>query len=200
MKVLIAFECSGIVREAFRAKGHDAWSCDLKPAEDGSKYHKRGDVSWNVEFLADSEYQFDLIIAHPPCTHIALCGNRHYAGTEQRRLATELIRRVWNFPVYRLCIENPMGQINTYLPEMPKPQLIHPWQFGHREMKVTGLWKRNLPDLIPTDVVGPPPPKGSEERKEWEKVFRMAPSPERATNRARTYRGIGQAMADQWTL
>lgn len=181
MKVAILCEYSGVVRNAFTAAGHDAISCDMLPTESEGK-HIQGDL-----FLHDwSEY--DLIIAHPPCTHMSLSGNRWYAGTVQRQLSANFIDAVWNLPVDKLCIENPMGQINKYNPEMPNPQYIQPWQFGHGETKKTGLWKRNLPDLIPTNIV-----EGREQR-----IWKMPPSEDRGKLRSMFFTGIAAAMADQW--
>jgi len=181
MKVAILFEYSGAVRDAFIAQGHDAISCDLRPTEVPGP-HIQGDVF-------DTDWSgYDLIIAHPPCTYMAVSGNRWYAQSVKRGQAANLIWDVWNLPVERLCIENPVGQINKYLPSMPRPQYIQPWQFGHGETKKTGLWKRNLPDLVPTDIV-----EGREQR-----IWKMGPSPEREKERSRTYSGIASAIADQW--
>jgi len=182
VKVAILFEYSGVIRDAFIRRGHDAISCDLMETEIPGP-HIQGDVTqydWNG---------FDLIIAHPPCTHMAVSGNRWWAGTTERREAAELIWWTWNLPCYRLCIENPVGQINKYLPEMPEPQYIQPWQFGHGETKKTGLWKRNLPDLKTTNIVD-----GREQR-----IWKMPPSPERGKERSRTYAGIAEAIATQWS-
>jgi hypothetical protein len=181
VKVAILFEYSGIVRDAFSRRGHDAVSCDLLPTEIPGNH-----IQGNVQDYNWSEY--DLIIAHPPCTYIAVSGNRYYANTRKRQEAADLIGWVWTIPVQKMAIENPVGQINRYLPYMPRPQYIHPWQYGHGETKKTGLWKRNLPDLLPTKIV-----KGREQR-----IWKMAPSADRAKERSRTYTGIAQAMAEQW--
>jgi hypothetical protein len=181
MKVLIACEFSGVVRQAFAALGHDAWSCDLLPTETPGQ-HYRGDM-FDLDFS-----HFDLVIAHPPCTWIANSGNKHYARTQKRQEAADFIWKVWNIPAERLCLENPVGQINTYLPEMPKPQYIQPHQFGHGETKKTGLWIRGLPYLVPTNDV-----PGREQR-----IWKMSPSPDRQRERSRTYPGIAEAMAQQW--
>ena len=181
MKVAILFECSGTVRDAFIRHGHTAISCDIKPTESPGP-HLQGDV-FSYDWSG-----YDLIIAHPPCTYMALSGNRWYAGTAQRQEAADLIHKTWLLPCEKLCIENPMGQINTYLPYMPKPQYIQPYQFGHGETKRTGLWRRNLPDLKPTNIV-----TGREQR-----IWRMGPSPERQALRSLTYPGIAEAMACQW--
>jgi site-specific DNA-cytosine methylase len=181
MRVLVACEYSGIVRDAFIARGHDAMSCDLLDTERPGP-HYTGDM-----FKLDLS-QYDLIIAHPPCTYMSVSGNRYYARTPQRQQSADFIAAIWAIPCESLCIENPVGQINAYLPYMPKPQYIQPWQFGHGETKRTGLWKRGLPDLIPTNIVS-----GRDQR-----IWKMPPSPDRGKERARTYQGIADAMADQW--
>jgi hypothetical protein len=180
MKVLVGFEYSGIVREAFTLRGHDAMSCDLKPTEKLGK-HYQGD-------FFDIAYDgWDLIIAHPPCTFLAVSGNRWYAGTQQRDDAVKYVEKIWDIPVGKLCIENPVGVLSTQS-KLPKPQYIQPWQFGHGETKKTGLWLRGLPPLQPTHIVS-----GREQR-----IFKMAPSESRSAERSRTYSGIAEAMADQW--
>jgi hypothetical protein len=181
MKVLVACEYSGTVRDAFIARGHDAMSCDLLPT-DVPGPHYQGDM-FDLDLGS-----FDLVIAHPPCTALCVSGNRYYAGTEAREEAAQFIWRIWTSDAPRLAIENPVGVINTLLPEMPKPQYIQPWQFGHGETKKTGLWLRNLPPLMATQVV-----EGREQR-----VWRMAPSPDRWKLRSATYPGIAGAMAEQW--
>lgn len=156
-------------------------SCDLLPSEtDGEHY--QGDM-FDLDFS-----EFDLVIAHPPCTALCVSGNRWYAGTDARRDAAEFIWRIWSLPVGRLAIENPVGVINTLLPEMPRPQYVQPWMFGHGETKKTGLWTRGLPELVPTDIV-----EGREGR-----IWKLPPSPDRWKIRSTTYPGIADAMADQW--
>ena len=181
MNVLIACEESQEVTAAFIALGHNAMSCDLQPGAKGLP-HYQGDM-FDLDFS-----KFDLVIAHPPCTYIANSGNRWHAGTQRRQEAADFIWRVWNIPVARLALENPIGQINKYLPEMPKPQYIQPWQFGHGETKATGLWLRGLPNLKPTNIV-----EGREQR-----IWKMPPSPDRQRERSLTFPGIAQAMAQQW--
>jgi hypothetical protein len=148
LKILIVCEYSGIVRDAFINKGHDAMSCDLLPT-DVPGPHYQGDM-FDLDLAS-----FDMIIAHPPCTALCVSGNRHYAGTQARIDGAEFVKRIWEIPVDKMCIENPVGVINTLIPEMPKPQYIQPWQFGHRETKKTGLWLRGLPPLKPTNIVAP---------------------------------------------
>lgn len=183
-KVLVACEFTGVVRDAFIRLGHDAMSCDLLPTEvDGPHYE--GDL-FDLDF---SEY--DLVIAHPPCTTVAVSGNRWYAGTQARIDGAEFIRRVWEIPVERMALENPVGVINTLLPEMPRPYYIQPWQYGHGETKKTGLWTRGLPKLEPTNIV-----EGREE-KIWA-MWKTVPAKDLGKERSRTYQGIADAMAEQW--
>ena len=183
MKILVACEYSGAVRDAFIANGHDAMSCDLLPTDvDGPHY--QGDL---FDIASDD---WDMIIAHPPCTSICVSGNRHYANTGARVKGAEFVKRIWGLPVVKLVIENPVGVINSLLPDMPRPQYIQPWQFGHGETKKTGLWKRGLPDLEPTDIVD-----GREQR-----IWKLPPSVDRWKIRSKTFSGIAKAMADQWGI
>jgi len=182
MRVLIACEFSGIVRDAFIAKGHDAISCDLLPSERPGP-HYQGDV---FDIINDG---FNLMIAHPPCTHLAVSGARHFAekiksGVQQEAL--EFVRLLMDSAIPKICIENPVSIIST---RIRKPdQIIHPWQFGYGETKKTCLWLKNLPLIIPTNIVD-----GRESR-----IHKMPPSANRWKNRSRTYQGIANAMADQW--
>lgn len=180
MRVLIACEYSGAVRDAFAARGHDAVSCDLLPSETPGKHHQ-GDVR---ELLGDG---WDLMIAHPPCTHLAVSGARHFwrKAAEQAE-ALDFVRTLLDAPIPRIALENPVSIIST---KIRKPdQVIQPWQFGHGETKATCLWLKGLPPLIPTDVVS-----GREAR-----VHMMPPGPSRWKERSRTYAGIAAAMAAQW--
>jgi len=181
MKVLVACEYSGRVRDAFRKKGHDVLSCDLLPT-DVLGPHYEGDM-FDLPL-----HDFDLIIAHPPCTALCVSGNRHYAGTKARIEAAEFIEKIWSIPVNKLAIENPVGVINSELPFMPRPQYIQPWQFGHGETKKTGLWLRGLPKLVSTNIV-----EGRADR-----IHKMPPSKDRWKLRSTTYQGIADAMAEQW--
>lgn len=189
MKVLIACEFSGIVRDAFKDRGHDAMSCDLLPTDSPGE-HYQGDM-FDLDLLA-----FDLIMAHPPCTAICVSGNRHYAGTLARLYGVEFICKIWNIPVKKLCIENPVGVINTQLKEMPKPQYIQPWMFGHPETKKTGLWLRGLNPLKEennvTHLMGDMP------KKEKHRIHYASPGENRWKIRSTTYKGLAQAMANQW--
>lgn len=203
MRVLVACEFSGVVRDAFAKLGHDAWSCDLIPCERGGKY-LLGDVL-GKEFGAFKSNHWDLMIAHPPCKFVALCQawRKHPSKldcelfgldpkndtwrAEQREKAVRFATALWNAPIKRICLENPKSILSTRM--APKTQTIHPWQFGHGETKETWLWLKNLPKLIPTNIV-----EGREER-----IWKMPPSETRTQDRSRTYEGIAAAMAQQWT-
>lgn len=180
MRVLIACEFSGTVRNAFAARGHHAVSCDLLPSESPGM-HVQGDIA---PLLDDG---WDLMIAHPPCTHLAVSGARWFKEKqEEQAQALEFVRMLMDAPISRIAIENPISIISS---RIRKPdQIIQPWQFGHGETKATCLWLKNLPKLAPTMIV-----KGREA-----KIHRMPPSAERWKKRSRTYPGIAQAMAEQW--
>ena len=179
-KVLIACEYSGIVRDAFVAAGHDVTSCDLLPTERPGK-HYQGDV---FGILNDG---WDLMIAHPPCTHLAVSGARWFKDKrKEQEEALEFVYHLMCAPIDRICIENPISIISS---RIRKPdQIIQPWMFGHGETKATCLWLKNLPTLAPTHIV-----EGREAR-----VHRMPPGPDRWKERSRTFQGIADAMADQW--
>lgn len=182
MRVIVACEFSGRVREAFRRLGHDAWSCDLLPAEDGSPFHIEDDVLLHLDGM-----DWDLMIAHPPCTHLAVSGARWFKDKKiEQEEALEFVRRLLDAPIERIALENPISVISS---RIRRPdQIIQPWQFGHGETKATCLWLKNLPLLKPTNIVD-----GRESR-----VHRMPPSPDRWKERSRTYHGIADAMATQW--
>mgnify|MGYP001609602596 FL=1 len=182
MRVLIACEFSGTVRRAFRALGHDAWSCDLLPAEDGDIHHFQGNV---IPWLFGCRW--DLMIAHPPCTHLAVSGARWFKEkAKEQAEALEFVRALLNAPIPRIALENPVSIISS---RIRKPdQIIQPWQFGHGEVKATCLWLKNLPKLTPTNVVEGRHPA----------CWLMGPSPDRWKLRSKTYEGIAQAMAEQW--
>jgi hypothetical protein len=183
MKVLIACEYSGRVRDAFIRNGHDAVSCDLLPT-DVPGPHYQGSV-----FDLIGEGVWDLMVAHPPCTHLAVSGARHFAskkasGVQQEAL--DFVRALLDSPIPRIALENPISIISS---RIRKPdQIIQPWQFGHGETKSTCLWLKGLPNLIPTDIV-----EGREA-----KVHKMPPSPDRWKLRSTTYQGIADAMGNQW--
>ena len=180
MRVLIACEYSGTVRDAFLARGHDAMSCDLLPTESPG-LHYQGDVR---DVLGDG---WDLMIAHPPCTHLAVSGARWFKDKQvEQGEALDFVRLLLEAPIPRIALENPISIISS---RIRKPdQIIQPWQFGHGETKATCLWLKNLPKLTPTQIVN-----GREAR-----VHRMAPGPDRWKERSRTYAGIAAAMAAQW--
>lgn len=224
LRVLIGCETSGVMRRAFAARGHDAWSCDLLPAEDGSNRHIRGDVR---EHLSDG---WDLlIVAHPPCTRLCNSGVRWLheppknppseASAAERaawpsldrdarlsimwRLLDEaaaLFTACWTAPVDRIAVENPV--MNPHgrkrLPaDLPKPQIVQPWHFGEPYFKATGFYLKGLPALVPTRRLEPPKP-GTPEHKAWSAVHRASPGPERWKFRSRTFEGVADACADMW--
>lgn len=189
MRVLIACEFSGVVREAFRKRGHDAWSCDLLPALDESKYHYQCPVEDVFDAYPYSEklgHYWDLIIAHPPCTYLAVSGNRWYYNRPDLYIpASDFAKQFFNY-ADRVAVENPVGRLSAL---WRKPdQYIQPYMFGHGETKKTGLWLKNLPLLKPTNIV-----EGREQ-----KVWKMGPSKDRGYLRSITYQGIADAMAEQW--
>jgi hypothetical protein len=180
MRVLIACEYSGAVRDAFVKNGHDAMSCDLLPTDvPGNHYH--GDV---FDVINDG---WDLMIAHPPCTHLAVSGARWFKDkVEEQKEALEFVQRLMDAPINKIAIENPISIISS---RIRKPdQIIQPWMFGHGETKATCLWLKGLPKLFATDVV-----EGREA-----KIHKMSPGPNRWKERSKTYQGIAIAMANQW--
>lgn len=181
MRVLVACEYSGKVREAFRKLGHDAVSCDLLPADDGSPHHYQGDVR---DIINDD---WDMMVAFPPCTHLAVSGARWFRDkAKEQAEGLAFVQYLMDAPIPRIAIENPIGVIST---RIRKPdQIIQPWQFGHGETKATCLWLKGLPKLTPTNIVS-----GREQR-----VWKMGPSPLRWKLRSETYQGIANAMAEQW--
>jgi len=184
-RILVACEFSGTVRDAFKARGWDAWSCDLLPTETPGQ-HIQGDA---LTILADG---WDMMIAHPPCTYLCASGlhwnKRRPTRATQTEEALGFVRRLLDAPIARIAVENPIGCIATRI--RPADQIIQPWQFGHGETKATCLWLKGLPKLQPTNVVS-----GRENR-----IWRMPPGKDRWKQRSLTYQGIAQAMADQWTL
>ena len=192
MKILVACEFSGVVRETFRKRGHDVWSCDLLPSDIPSPYHIQDDV------LKHLDEGWDMMIAHPPCTYLSNSGVRwlyHPDGSNNEdrwknmRTGREFFLKLLNADIPRVAVENPIQ--HKYVREkIRKPdQIIQPWQFGHGETKATCLWLKNLPKLIPTKMVS-----GRENR-----IHRMPPSPQRGHLRSITYQGIADAMAEQWS-
>lgn len=187
MRVLVACEYSATVRDAFRARGHDAWSCDLLETEGDPQWHYQSSI---FELLSWSSEKWDLMIAHPPCTDLAVSGARHFKekiadGRQQRALS--FVQSLMDAPIDRICIENPISVISS---KIRKPdQIIQPWHFGHGETKATCLWLKNLPKLLPTNIV-----EGRADR-----IHKMPPGPNRWKDRSRTYKGIAEAMAQQWS-
>lgn len=182
MKVLIACEFSGVVREEFEKLGNDAWSCDLLETEIPSPKH----IQDNVLTILDNNW--DLMLAFPPCTHLAVSGARWFKEKQkEQEEALNFVKALLNAPIPKICLENPISIIST---KIRKPdQIVHPWQFGHGETKSTCLWLKNLPLLKPTNIVS-----GREAR-----VYKMGPSENRWRERSRTYLGIAMAMAEQWS-
>ena len=180
MRVLVACEYSGTVRDAFRCRGHDAMSCDLLPT-DVPGPHYQGDVR---DVLDDG---WDIMVAHPPCTHLAVSGARWFAGKQaEQEDALDFVRLLLSAPVQRIALENPVSIISS---RIRRPdQIIQPWQFGHGETKATCLWLKNLSPLVPTSIVA-----GREQR-----IWRLPPGPDRWKLRSATYAGIADAMAEQW--
>lgn len=181
MKVLVGCEFSGVVRDAFAARGHDAWSCDLLPCERAPSRHLQRDV------LTVLDAGWDLAIFHPPCTHLAVSGARWFKDKRaEQAAALDFVRRLLDAPIERIALENPVSIISS---RIRKPsQVIQPWQHGHGETKATCLWLKNLPPLQPSNVV-----EGREAR-----VHRMPPGPNRWRERSRTFEGVARAMAEQW--
>lgn len=180
LRVLVACEFSGVVRDAFRALGHEAWSCDLLESERPGP-HVVCDVR---EVLRDG---WDLMIAHPPCQHLAVSGARWFSGKgAEQAAALDFVQELMVAPIPRIAVENPVSVISTAIRR--PDQVVQPWMFGHGETKATCLWLKGLPKLIPSRIVD-----GRAAR-----VHRMAPSPDRWRERSRTYVGIAQAMAAQW--
>lgn len=202
MKVLIGCECSGVVRRSFRDMGHDAWSCDLKPAEDDSPYHIQGDV------LGVLDRGWDLMVAHPVCKYLTNSGVRWLSERPERWALMEegadFYLKLWDAPIERVAVENPVwhGHAKDYVmsravnPHPAKRQFVQPWMFGHMECKATGLALRGLPRLVPTDNVREATMKLP--YRERCKVHFMPPSPTREADRSRTLEGLGRAMALQW--
>lgn len=226
MRVLVACEYSGVVREAFRARGHNAWSCDILPAEDGSEYHLQFDVrdvlAGNINW---GPHNWDLMIAHPPCTYLCNSGvhwlhNKfdYRIGTEDSQEALEEERRVadrwnnldlareffmtlWNSPIPKIAIENPVPHKYANLPKYS--QTIQPYQFGDDASKRTCLWLKGLPKLLIPPVDQWVQPRIVDNKKRWSNQTdggqnKLGPSATRGLERARTYQGIANAFASQW--
>lgn len=197
MKILIACEESGKVRDAFRAKGHDAISCDILPTRSHPEWHVQGDVSPLFK------KKWDMIIAFPPCTHLASSGAAWFAEKRKdgrQQAGIDFFMSCINANASRICVENPVGIMSTHY---GKPsQIIHPWQFGHEASKTTCLWLKGLPPLTPTKVVGKGEVvtfKSGKKMPRWYADAWQLPPAERAKIRSATFDGIADAMATQWS-
>lgn len=179
MRILVACEFSGIVRDAFTERGHDAWSCDLLPSERPGQ-HILGDVN---QVLSD---RWDMMLAFPPCTHICRSGQWRWSDTPEMYDALQFVRLLMAAPIAKIALENPIGRISTYIRR--PDQIIQPWQFGHGETKATCLWLKGLPPLRATDTVA--------DRDDY--IARLPDSKRRQRLRQLTYTGIANAMAQQW--
>lgn len=191
MRVLVACEFSGIVREAFARRGHNAWSCDLLPTEQPGN-HIQGDV---LEILNDG---WDLMIAHPPCTYFAVAGLQYLRNNPERlkmqKRSAVFVRKLWESNISRVCIENPIGQLPKYIGKYS--QIVRMWQFGHKEAhKPTCLWIRGLPLLKPTNIVKPLP---SRKYPNGKVLSQWRAKNVKAKDRSVTFQGIAEAMAEQW--
>lgn len=182
-RILVACEYSGTVRDAFSKLGWDAWSCDLLPSEKPGN-HYQGDVR---DMLVKS---WDIMVAHPPCTHLAVSGARWFPAKRasgEQQAALDFVRLLLDAPIPHIALENPVSIISS---KIRKPdQVIQPWQHGHGEKKATCLWLKNLPKLTPSNIV-----EGREQR-----IWKLPPSADRWKERSRTFPGIAEAMAAQWT-
>jgi len=194
MKMLVACEFSGTVRESFKKRGWDAWSCDLLPTDIPSDKHIQGDC---LEVIASQSW--DLIIGHPPCTYLTVSNSKNWAKLQangKQQEAIDFALAIWDADCPRICVENPVGALSTRS-RMGKPSVyIQPYQFGHAEQKKTGLWLKGLPPLTTTnfiDVSGLP-------KKDVQRLHYLPPSKDRWKLRSKTYQGIADAMADQWTM
>jgi hypothetical protein len=216
MRVAVVCESSGRIREEFAARGHDAWSCDLKPTEIPGQHHE-GDV---FDFLKQSD-PFDLMIAHPPCTYLCNSGVRWlYKNGKKQVINAEgdlnwdyerlkkmedgarfflYLREVARFrnPHIKMAFENPVPHLHAAIRIGWANQYVQPWWFGDPAFKATGLWLHKLPPLVPTNKLVPPKP-GTKEHKEWSIIHRASPGPNRSEDRSRTFPGMAVAMAEQW--
>lgn len=183
MRVLVGFEFSAVVRDAFRARGHDAWSCDLLPTEGDPAYHIQGDI---FDVLRDTWATWEIAVFHPPCTALTRAGDRWYRNSPERERAAMVVAALAQQSIPCIAIENPRGALSR-LWRRPD-QVIQPWMFGHGETKATCLWLKNLPPLMATDVS-----LGREQR-----IHRLPPGPNRWKERSRTLPGVAEAMATQW--
>lgn len=193
MNVLVACEFSGVVRDAFRALGHNAWSCDLLPSDADITHHIQADANMVLNYpmraYAGQPSQWDLLIAHPPCRYLAVSGARWFAQRSAEQLdAIAFAEMLWTANAPRIAIENPIGMLSTRSVLGKPTQIVQPWQFGHGETKATCLWLKGLPKLTPTAIVDGRTPR----------VHHEPPSKNRWKRRSITYQGIAKAMAEQW--
>lgn len=187
MRVLVACEFSGIVRDAFLVRGHDAISCDVLPSERPGP-HLRTDIRAVLRRVSEGDLApFDLMIAHPPCTYLAVSGARWFdTRPKSQEYGLDLVRLLMDADIPMIAVENPVSVISSKI--RPPDQIVQPWMFGHGETKATCFWLKGLPSLVPTNVVS-----GRRAR-----VHRESPGSKRHKERSRTYSGIAEAMADQW--
>jgi len=192
MKVLIACEYSGVVRDAFLANGHDAWSCDLLPTESPGP-HIQGDV------LQILDQGWDLMIAHPPCTHLAASGARWFKNKEtEQKEALDFVRLLLDAPISKIALENPISVISSKIRQ--PDQIVHPWMFGHEISKSTCLWLKNLPLLVPTNIVGKGKKHITKSGKSIPEWYNLPETKDRWKKRSKTFEGFAKAMADQWSI
>lgn len=205
LRILVGCEYSGVVRRAFREIGHDAWSCDILPAEDRSEFHYQCDVHDVMN------HGWDIGIFFPPCTYLSRSGRRWLfeansaveplkgaARWKAMHAGAALFRDCLNAPIERVAVENPrMHEFAVTLVGGGADQYVQPWMFGHKEIKETGIRLRNLPRLTATQIVGPPP-RDPLERRKWARIHRMSPGKNRGQERSRFLPGIAAAMANQW--
>lgn len=191
MRVLVACEYSGRVREAFRRRGHDAWSCDLLPTEVPGP-HYQCDL---LDVLTAQPW--DLVIAHPPCTHLANSGARWFKGKAlEQAQAVAFVKLIAEAPAPKIAIENPVGVLSS---RWRKPdQIVHPWWFGDEASKATCLWLKGLPLLQPTKIVGKGRFHTTKSGRRLPAWYNLPPSPDRGKLRSATFPGFAEAMADQW--
>jgi hypothetical protein len=192
MRVLVACEESGVVREAFQKLGHEAYSCDLEPSSQPSNFHIQRDA---IEVAYS--FPWDLMIAHPPCTHLAVSGAKHFWRKEvEQREALAFVQKLMNAPIDRIAVENPVSIIST---KIRKPdQIVQPWWFGDPFTKTTCLWLKNLPLLVPTKIVSKGERHTTKSGKSLPTWYNLPPGPGRAKIRSRTFQGFADAMAQQW--
>lgn len=201
MNVLIGFERSGVVRDAFAARGHHAWSCDIELSRSNNQSRLAQHIHNDI-YKALPKMKWDLIILHPMCTALAVSGNGTYAKGmkkhEERLKAIEYTENLW-FDAIRVCnhvcLENPVGVLTTQT-KLPKPQYVHPWMFGHKEQKKTALFLHNLPNLVETSNVYKW--MMMEHTRDRQRLHYLPPGEKRAEERSRTFHGIAAAMAEQW--